>query len=106
MSRLLASFPNSRIKPRPATRVSVTSELAVPAFPATVSIPANENRTIMQLFNSGANPIRYQYATAVNIDTQGFLLPSQGAINIESPEEVFLTGDGGASTLSVDEGEG
>lgn len=106
MSVKLASFPNSRIKPRPATRVAVTSEVNITSAGPVTILPANENRTIATLFNSGANDIRYQYATSVGILASGFLLKAGGSIDLESPEEIFGQAIGADSLCYVDEGEG
>ena len=102
----LASLPNSRIKPRPATRVAVTDRILIP-FAAPVSIlTADPNRTLLTFFNEGPNDIFYQYGTSTNILVDGFRLISGAATDIESPQEIFAQADAVDSTLSIDNGTG
>ena len=102
----LASFPNSRIKPRPATRVRATDDLLVTsAVPVSIA-PATPDRTSLTLFNRGAFDLRYQYATNVNILVDGFVLPSLSSVDLDSPEEVFAQAIGTDTTVSLDDGIG
>lgn len=102
----LASFPNSRIKPRPSTRVAVTDRVLVPSAGPISLLAADPNRTILTLFNEGPNDIFYQYSTSLNILVDGFRLIAGAATDLESPEEIFVQADGVDSTLSIDDGTG
>lgn len=65
---LLASFPNSRVKPRPATQDANTYHVAldVDTNPVTLVAPPNANRTYIILKNlSDEGPFWYVYATVV-----------------------------------------
>ena len=63
---LYASFPNSRIKPRPSTQQANTYQvtLADSASPLTLVAPPNANRTYIILKNLSTEvPVLYCYAT-------------------------------------------
>jgi hypothetical protein len=102
----LASFPNSRIKPRPVTRVASTEEITVPSL-GVVTIPANVNRSYLTLFNTDpTNPLRYGYDLAL-VATEGFLLIKEATIDLESPEPVYVFNPNGVNVaITIDEGSG
>lgn len=67
---LYASFPNSRVKPRPSTQNSVTYRTALAVAPAlTLVSPPNPNRTYIMLKNlSSEVSLVYVYATVVLVN--------------------------------------
>jgi len=80
---LYASFPNSRIKPRPSTVTAITFVVTVAdntaAVPTLLS-PANLNRTYISLENlSTADDMVYGYATTGAIDPS--VIPTFGVVN-------------------------
>ena len=104
---LLASFPNSRNKPRNPRTTGFTDQITIPSL-ATVSIAAeNQHRTDLNIRNlSTTSPIRFAY-TAVAIATEGFVLEPLETIYIDGPQEVFVYNPSGAPLDIVkDEGFG
>lgn len=106
----LASFPNSRIKPRGATRERITSEIVATQVAPVQLLPINTNRTNAILFNQGDFDVRYQYVTAVGILVDGFLLKTGTSVTIDTVEAIHAQSTGAApaetATLSIDEGQG
>lgn len=111
----LASFPNSRNFPRPATKIANTFTAVLPVGVSTSVIPANQNRTYATLRNDSAvDDLRFYYRhagdpapTLADILNDGFLLEAGDAYQIDSPEEIYAATNGGAPiSLSIDEGEG
>ena len=131
----LASFPNSRIKPRPATQAEVPyrrlacgdGEIGGTVLPdggiVTVNgnillLPHDDNRTFAFIRN--LDPVHILYWTmtdssralldkGVGADYWQPLLPHEGA-DIESKEDIYIRSDGagaaGRLTCSGREGEG
>jgi len=125
-TRKLASFPNSRIRPRPATRTARTLQdtllgsgfVGTPGTPIKV-LDRNDNRTYWTVLSrSTANEIRFDYAVLgtegtppPNILTQGFVLPpSAGLADEPSPQELWMVNMcnivGTNLLVSIEEGEG
>ncbi len=109
----LASFPNSRIKPRSATRERTINILSVPQAGASpngnTSIAPNQNgnRTSVTIANEGPSDIRYNYFDDATMATTGFLLPAGSSVDEDDQREIFaksLTAT--ASQLSVSDGVG
>jgi hypothetical protein len=115
----LASFPNSRISPTPATSAAVQEVYtALPNTtpdPQAVLIPANPNRTYLTVYNrhptdsckfmnySGSGPI----PTASSIETEGFELIAGAAYEIDTPEATYaLSTTVNPIPLDTDEGSG
>lgn len=108
MGGCLASFQNSRIKPRNATVTAETGSVSVSNVVETTIRPANVNRTYMTLRNlDPTNPIRYGYpAQFGSLSLDGFLLKAGDAVDLESTEEVRAIASGGIVPTCWDEGSG
>lgn len=103
----LASFPNSRIKPRAATRIATPGTRSLAFTDGVVSVlPANADRTYATLKNNSTTAgLTYCYGSAANIATDFFRLGAGQAIDLESPEEVFVKPDADLE-ISIEEGQG
>jgi len=87
----LASFPNSRIKPRPATRESITDEVVIPANTPTLLRPELDERTVLSVYNkTETGDFRYKRGDSTNIETEGFALGPAKAIDLEGPQSVWV----------------
>jgi hypothetical protein len=105
---MLASLPNSRVKPRPATSQSSTVIIPVPTGIVTLVRAANPNNTDVMLRNlSNANDIYYGYVNTIDGITTGFKLVPLDAIDLDDPGDVFvLQNSGGPLLVCLDKGEG
>ena len=105
--RDLASFPNSRIKPRPATRESITGEVDIPAHEATIVRSSSEERTYLSIYNqSDKTSLRYVRGdNPVGIETNGFLLGADRGIDLEGPQALWVYSTE-PITISFDDGIG
>jgi len=108
---LLASFPNSRIKPRPATTQSSTAILTIPSGIATLVAIANLNRTLLLIRNlNSTSNLFYGYTATVD----GLVRPDGGMLikpfdtaEIDDPGNVYIYQNSGSPIeISIDEGEG
>ena len=104
----LASYPNSRVKPRPATSEGQVSIISLNASTgANVSIlPADANRVTATLSNISGTDIVYDYSDNANILTEGFVLKDGCSIDLESKQEIFARSTGGAVDIQIDIGRG
>ena len=99
----LASFPNSRIKPRAATRFSNIYNGIIAASSVTMVRPEVSERTYATLKNNTGGQLYYDRAGSPNSD--GFVLEIGQAIDLEGPQAIYLwTITGGLWT--IDEGIG
>lgn len=108
---LLASFPNSRIKPRPATAQSATDIITIPSGIATLIAPANVNRTELLLRNLSNNvDLYYGYNNSVDGTvgpSGGMLLKAFDSAKIVDPGNIYVfQSSGGSINIAIDEGEG
>lgn len=105
-----ASFKNSRVSTRQATTSANVYQVAVlTTSPNTLVAPANSNRTYITLRNENFTPgedMRYDYFDNPNILTEGFLLKSGEAIDLENAGTIYGRATTATVTLSVDQGEG
>lgn len=109
MATLLASFPNSRIKPRPATSQSDTLIVSVPAGVPTLVAPANQNRTLITLRNTSSADTAY-YGYDANIDDQvgpdgGMPLLPNDSVDLQDPGDIYVF-CASAVDIAIDQGEG
>lgn len=109
---VLASFPNSRIKPRPATTQSDTEILTVTAGPGVTQVLLpNPNRTTALIRNLDSTVSLY-YGYDNSVDDQvgadgGMLLSPLQSVNIENPGALYIFNpSGSAVNVAIDEGEG
>lgn len=108
---LLASFPNSRIKPRPARTQGSTQIATVATGGASLVLAANLNRTNALIRNlSPTATIWYGYDSSID-DTPGaqggFAILPYDTANIDDPGNIYIYQNSGASVnISIDEGEG
>jgi len=107
---LLASFPNSRIKPRPATTSSDTFSITVPTAVATLIAAANPNRTVLTIRNTSPTDAYYGYDAGITVapgPTSGFLLKGLDSVDIQDPGDVYVIQSSGvAIQIDVDAGQG
>jgi hypothetical protein len=102
----LASFPNSRIKPRPATRECDIKEQIIPANTPTLVSGVVPERTYITIYDQSlTSSLRYLRGTSTNISTEGFLLGADRAVDLEGPQDLWVWSLLG-TTISVDEGIG
>lgn len=103
----LASFQDSRQRPRKATTTAKTYQMNVPDTVTSIR-PANANRTYLTLRNESLGvDMRYAYSAA-DLPGNGFLVRFGEAVDIESPQEIFAisTIAGQIIPISMDEGSG
>jgi hypothetical protein len=109
MGTRLASFPNSRIKPRPARSAGVTVILSVPSgAPATLIVPANVDRTSVLVRNiDPATDGWYGYTAGVDGVTEGELLKAGEPVTLDDQGDIYFYQNSGAPIkISYDEGVG
>lgn len=99
----LASFPNSRIKPRAATTDSNIYNGIID--PSTVEMvrPILPERTYATLKNNTGSTLFYDRHGAP--DTNGFVLEVGQAIDLEGPQAIYLWSPAGGA-WTIDEGRG
>lgn len=104
----LASFPNSRIKPRPPRSTGTAVIVAVPTGVATQILPSDANRTDLIVRNlDSVNTIWYGYSNTVDGITVGFPLKPGEAQNVDGPQALFIYQNSGAPiNVSYDIGQG
>lgn len=130
----LASFPNSRIRPRKATRAADTyhilasSDGTIGALDTTVTPPQNtdrgsittqgnvvvaeenENRTYLTLRNIDAErSVRYGYVDRNTLADDGFELRAGDSVDLEAPTAIYVVGiatDNLQVRCCIDFGEG
>ena len=111
----LASFPNSRIQPTPATSLADQAELSGPPAPGVLIIPANANRTYLTIYNrSGTDSFKFlNYSgvgpapTAANILADGFEIIAGAAYEVDTPEATYIVSTTAAPVpIDTDEGSG
>jgi hypothetical protein len=105
-----ASFKNSRVSTRQATTSADVYQVPVlTTAPNTLIASANSNRTYITLRSENFTPgedLRYDYFDNPSILTEGFLLKSGEAIDLENAGEIYGRATSVAVTLSVDQGQG
>lgn len=104
-----ASFKNSRISARKPTTEANTYNVTVLAAANTVISVANANRTYITIRNTSLTPgedIRYDYFDNPLMITEGFLLRSGEAVDLESPQVIYGRGITTNVVVDVDEGQG
>jgi hypothetical protein len=112
MSFQLASFPNSRIKPRPVRTQGDTQIQTLAAGPLVTQIlPANLNRVNALIRNlDSSNNLYYGYDNAIDgsVGPQGgFLLSPLQTVSIDDPRAIYIfNGNGVPVNICIDEGEG
>jgi hypothetical protein len=99
----LASFPNSRIKPRPATSQSLIYNGSLAAGAVVMVRPIVPERTYATLKNNTGAALYYDRVGAPNAD--GFLLEPGQAIDLEGPQAIYLYAPAGGA-WTIDEGKG
>ena len=99
----LASFPNSRIKPRAATTDSNIYNGSVPASTVFMARPIVAERTYATLKNNTGAALYYDRHG--HPDTDGFLLEAGQAIDLEGPQAIYLWNTTGGN-WTIDEGIG
>lgn len=107
----LASFPNSRIKPRSATQFSFIGQVTCPADTPTRIRPILNERTVLTIYNQSTTvTLRYKRGNddtaPANIATDGFVLGPDRAIDLEGPEALWVYPVGGDIDISYDDGVG
>lgn len=103
----LASFPDSRTYPRPATKYAVTSSGVTPVGIVTPTISGDDNTTYVTLRNiSTVDPLFFYYKNVgdpapslADVINDGFLLDAGDAYQIESQQDVYTATNGGAPVL-------
>jgi hypothetical protein len=103
----LASFQDSRTKPRKATSTAQTYRQTITDVPVSIR-PSNDNRTYLTLRNESlGDDLRYAYNIA-DLPLQGFLLRFGETVDIESPQEIFAVANVALKIIDIcmDEGNG
>ena len=108
MGTRLASFPNSRIKPRPARTAGVTPIVSLPDSLVTLIAAANIDRTSIMVRNLDASvTMKYGYASDINAADKGFSLKAGETVSLDDPGDIYgYQTSGGAILMSYDEGVG
>jgi hypothetical protein len=99
----LASFPNSRIKPRAATQLSNIYNGTLVATVVTEVRPEVQERTYATLKNNTGSQLYYDRVGSP--DTDGFVLEIGQAIDLEGPQAIYLYAPAGGD-WTIDEGIG
>ncbi len=100
----LASLPNSRIKPRSATRGAITKAVDVTANVIKEIVAPNPDRTYLFIFNSHLTAdLKYGYMNDEN--EIKFTLRADRGIDLESLGSVYVLSTVDL-TVEYDEGEG
>ena len=87
----LASFPNSRIKPRPVTELSTQRQLTILANTPTLVRPAESDRVNITLYNQSlTGTMRYMTGTNVDIETEGFEVGPNRAVDLDDPQAIYV----------------
>jgi hypothetical protein len=105
----LASFPNSRIKPRPATSQATTIQVTIPSggLTATLVAAADPNRTYANLRNFSGADMYYGYANTINASTGMLLKGLESEDDIAAPKNIYVWQNSGAPiTVGLDIGQG
>ena len=103
----LASFPNSRIKNRPATSLATTGKLEVLPGANRLLLDADANRTYVELRNLGPCDIVYGYSDDPLLIDNGELLRADESVKLESPQTIYALNLGGVATyINFDKGVG
>lgn len=107
----LASFPNSRIKPRPSRTQGDTEIITINPGPAQVAVPANLNRTDLNLRNLDSAITMYVGYDA-SIDDQvgpngAMPVRPNEVVSLTDPRDIYIFIPGAvALNVAVDQGEG
>jgi len=100
----LASLPNSRVKPRSATRDAITRSVSIVANTITKIIDVNPDRTYLFIYNTHATAsLKYGYKN--DVDEIKFSLRADRGIDLEALGEVYALSTDDL-TVEYDEGEG
>lgn len=107
----LASFPNSRVKPRPVRTTGDTQIIQVLASSTTQILAANPNRVDVLVRNlDSTNSIYYGYDASIDGSVGpngGFRLDAGQTVKIDDPRAIFIfNGNAVAINIDIDEGEG
>jgi hypothetical protein len=104
----LASYPNSRVKPRPATSEGqiLTPILEVSTGNNVEILPEDANRTTATLSNHSDQNIRYDYFDNPNMLTEGFQLKPNCSIDLESKQAIYAISEGASVAIQIDVGRG
>jgi hypothetical protein len=112
MSFQLASFPNSRIKPRPVRTTGTTQIVSVPGGGvATQILPADANRVNVLIRNLDSSRDLY-YGYSPNVDNNvgvngGFELKPFDTANLDDPRPIYIyNANPTAVLISLDIGQG
>ena len=109
---VLASFPNSRIKPRPARTTGDTQILTLVGGGVVTTVAvANPNRVNLLLRNlSTTDSIYYGYDNTIDGSPGaqgGFLISPLQSVLIDDPRDIFVfNGNVGTVNIDIDEGLG
>lgn len=103
----LASFPDSRQYPRPATKTAVTSSGVIPVGLVTPIILGDDNTTYVTIRNISAIDDMYFFYKDVgspapllaDILNDGMKLEAGDAYEIESKQDVYAATNGGAPVM-------
>ncbi len=108
----LASFPNTRIRPRPATRRAETFGGLAPVGIPVLAKAANRARTYLTIRNTNlSSDMAYGYGDQANdsnyLTNEGMILRPGDSMDIESLEDVYVMSIGATPVeFREDEGEG
>lgn len=117
LTSCLASFPNSRIKPRPSTTTSTTKTVALPTGAAlgtnVVLVAANANRTNLTFLNtSTTETMVYGYVDSADLGAaapgldQGIEVGPLRSVEILDPRAVYGHNFSDVAVIQVDIDEG
>jgi hypothetical protein len=103
----LASFPNSRIKPRSATQFSIIDRQNVNADTTVELRPLAADRTVCTIGNQSTNTdLLYIRGDGTDIVTKGYILKAGQAIDLEGPESIWVRPIGNPVLVTYDDGRG
>lgn len=87
----LASFPNSRIKPRPVTEVSFQDQVTIPAGESVMIRPAQSDRVRITIYNQSlTGTLRYKTGDDTDIETIGFEVGPNRAVDLDDPQAIYV----------------
>ena len=108
---VLASLPNSRIKPRPSTSLRDTKIAVTPSGIASLVAPENINRTNIVLKNlDSVNSVWYGYDDQIDDQSGnqgGMELKAGEAATIDVTTDIYVYQESGSNIeIGIDEGSG
>lgn len=112
MSVQLASFPNSRVKPRPVRTTGTTRIVSIPGGSVVTQILAADSNRVNVLIRNLDSSLDLYYGYSPTIDNNvgvngGFELKPFDTANLDDPRPIYIfNANPGAVLIALDIGQG